>query len=256
MPEMMSQRRDRAALQHLQQHRSVAVDVDDVGLRRIAVAHVGDVAHVDHGAVDGLDRQVAELFDPGAAQLLSWTAYSKSPIFCVPTGVIRFCAASALATSWPDRPRACSACGLRSICIWRGLPPIGIGDRRARNRHQRRAHLVDADVGEVLLGQALAGQRDLDDRNRRSAVVEDQRRCRARRHRSDQGLRNRGDLRVGGADVDIGLEEDLDDAEAVIGIGFDVLDVVDGRRQRALERRGDAARPSDRAAGRCIARPR
>ncbi len=53
--------------------------------------------------------------------------YSKLPIFWVPTGVIRFCAASALATSCPDRPRACSAVGLRSIWIWRSLPPNGYG---------------------------------------------------------------------------------------------------------------------------------
>jgi hypothetical protein len=58
------QRRDRAGLQHHHQHRTVAVDVDDVGLRRIAVAHAGDVADIDHGAVDGLDRQIAELFHP------------------------------------------------------------------------------------------------------------------------------------------------------------------------------------------------
>ena len=53
-------------------------------------------------------------------------------------------------------------------------------------------------------------------------------------------LRDRRHLRVGGADIDIGLEEDLDDAEAVIGIGDDVLDVVDRRRQRPLKRRDDA----------------
>ena len=35
----------------------------DVGLRRVAVAHVRDVAQVDHRAVDGLDRQVAEVVD-------------------------------------------------------------------------------------------------------------------------------------------------------------------------------------------------
>jgi hypothetical protein len=59
-------------------------------------------------------------------------------------------------------------------------------------------------------------------------------------HLLDQRLRDRRDLGVGGTDVDIRLEEDFDDAEAVIGIGNDVLDVVDGRGQRALERRGDA----------------
>ena len=48
-----------------------------------------------------------------------------------------------------------------------------------------------------------------------------------------------------------GLEEDLDDADAGIGLGLDVLDVVDGGGERALERRDDAARPSRPAAGRC-----
>ena len=53
--------------------------------------------------------------------------YSKLPIFCVPAGVIRFCAASALATSWPTgRAPACAA-GSRSIWIWRNLPPNGYG---------------------------------------------------------------------------------------------------------------------------------
>ena len=56
------ERRGRARLQHHHQHRAVAVDVDDVGLRRVAVAHGGDVADIDHGAVDGLDRQLAEVF--------------------------------------------------------------------------------------------------------------------------------------------------------------------------------------------------
>ncbi len=176
-----------------------------------------------------------------SGELLSWMLYSKPPIFWVPTGVIRFCAASALATSCPDSPRACSAGGLRSIWIWRCLPPIRIGDRGARHRDQRRAQLVDADIGEVLLGEAFARQRDLDDRHGGGVVVEDQRRRRAGRHLLEQRLRDRGDLGVGGADIDIRLEEDLDDAEAVIGIGDDMLDVVDRRRQRALERRDDAA---------------
>ncbi len=56
------ERRDRSGLQHHHQDRTVAVDVHDIGLRRVAVAHAGDVADIDHGAVDRLDRQVAEVF--------------------------------------------------------------------------------------------------------------------------------------------------------------------------------------------------
>jgi hypothetical protein len=66
----------------------------------------------------------------------------------------------------------------------------------------------------------------------------------------EQRLRDRGDLGVGGADIDVGLEEDLDDAEAVIGIGDDVLDVVDRGRQRALN--GVVMRPAIWSGGRPV----
>ena len=49
------------------------------------------------------------------AELFRSSEYSRLPIFWVPIGTIVFCAASALATSRPDRPRACIACGSRSI---------------------------------------------------------------------------------------------------------------------------------------------
>ena len=35
-------------------------------------------------------------------------------------------------------------------------------------------------------------------------------------------------------DVGAGLEVDLDDAAAVVGLALDMLDAADGRRQRAL----------------------
>ncbi len=43
--------------------------------------------------------------------------YSKLPIFDVPAGWIRFWAASALVTSWPDNPSDCNFEGLTSIWI-------------------------------------------------------------------------------------------------------------------------------------------
>ncbi len=52
-----------AGLQHAHQHGALAVHAHDVGLRRIAVAHVRDVAHVDHRAVVRTDRQVVQILD-------------------------------------------------------------------------------------------------------------------------------------------------------------------------------------------------
>jgi hypothetical protein len=235
------ERRGRAGLQHHHQHRAVAVDMDDVGLRRVAVADGGDVADIDHRAVDGLDRQVAEFLD------LQRRVVQVDGVFEV---------ADLLGADRRDQvlrgERIGDVLPRQAARLQRGrievdldlalLAAIRIGDRGAGHRDQRRAQLVDADVGEVLLGEAVARQRDLDDRHRRGAVVEDQRRCRARRQLLQQGLGDRRDLRVGGTDVDIGLEEDLDDADAIVGVRNDVLDVVDRRGQRPLERRRDAPR--------------
>ena len=80
------------------------------------------------------------------------------------------------------------------------------------------AQEIQPEVGQRLLGQALAGQGELNDRNRRGVVVEDERRHAAGRHLPQQRLRDRGDLRVGDADVGARLEENLDDAEAGVGV--------------------------------------
>ena len=53
-------------------------------------------------------------------------------------------------------------------------------------------------------------------------------------------LRDRRDLRDGGVDVRRRLEEDLDDGDAGERLRLDVLDVVDGGRQRALVAGDDA----------------
>ena len=122
---------------------------------------------------------------------------------------------------------ACSACGIEVDLDLPLLAAIGRGDRRARHGGQRRADEVLAEVEQLLLGQLRAGQRQLQDRHGRGVVVEDQRRRDAGRHLLQHRLRERGDLGGGGADVDAGLEEDLDDADAGQRLALDVLDVVD-----------------------------
>ena len=213
--------------------------MDDIGLRRIAVAHLGDVAHIDHRPVDRLDRQVAELVE------LRGRVVELDRIFEVADLLGADRRDQVLGGEGVGDVLAREAPGLhrRGIEIDLNLAQFaaeGIGDGGARHGDERRAELVDADIRQPLFREAFARQRQLQDRHGGGAVVEDQRRRRAGRHLLDQGLRNRGDLGVGGADVDVGLEEDLDDAEAVVGIGLDMLDVVDGGRQRALERRRDA----------------
>jgi len=73
---------------------------------------------------DGLDRQIVQRLDI-VGRIVEQQVVSKSPIFCVPIGVIRFCAAERVGDVWPPRPRACMALASRSICTSRVLPPKG-----------------------------------------------------------------------------------------------------------------------------------
>ena len=120
--------------------------------------------------------------------------------------------------------------------ICRCLPPYGYGIDGAWHRDQLRAQEVQAEIVELLLGQVVAREPELQDRHAGGAVVEDFRRLRARGRLPQQKLRGRRHLRVGGVEAGAGLEEDLDEGQAVIGGRFDVLDVVDQRRQRSFVR--------------------
>ena len=60
---------------------------------------MGDIVDIDDGAVDAFDRQIGNRGDIIDGASFSWIVYSYVPIFSVPTGVIRFCAANAFATS-------------------------------------------------------------------------------------------------------------------------------------------------------------
>ena len=60
MPAMMSSVETAPAFRIVISTAPLAVDVHDIGLRRAAVMHVGHVTHIDHRAVDGLDRQIVE----------------------------------------------------------------------------------------------------------------------------------------------------------------------------------------------------
>ena len=101
------ERGGRAGLHDVHHDGAAAIDADDVGLRRIAVAHVGHVADVDHGAVHRLDGQVVQVHRGREGAELVSTWYSKRSSLMVPEGAMTFCAAMALTTSAGESPRAC-----------------------------------------------------------------------------------------------------------------------------------------------------
>ncbi len=120
------------------------------------------------------------------------------------------------------------------------LAAIGVGDRGALDGHQPGADEVERKVVEVLLGKRLAARAQLENRHARRAVLQDERGGRACGQLAKLRLRNGGDLRHGHVNFDRGMEINLYDRNAVERLRLDVLDVVDGRGQRALRDGNDA----------------
>jgi hypothetical protein len=214
--------------------------VHDVGLWRIAIAHSRDVADINGSTVDDLDRQIAH-FAGFQRRVVDLDNVFEAADLRGAGRLNQVLGGKRIGNVLPGQSQRLQLLRIDVDLDLTLLAAVGIRDRGARHGHQRRAQLIDGDVAEDLLGEPLARQRELNDRNRRSTVVEDQRRRRARRHLLEDRLRDRRNLRVGGADVGVRLEEDLDDADAVIGVRRDMLDVVDGRRQNSLILGDDAA---------------
>ena len=188
----------------------MAVHTHNVGLRRIAVAHVGHVVDVDDRAVHRLDGQIVQIVNTVGAELVS-TWYSKRSILMVPEGAIMFCAPMALTTSAGDSPLACSACHIEVDLDLALLAAVGKRRLRAFDRGQLGANGVGGQVVQLLLVEALAAKAQLQNGNAGSVVLNDERR------KVPGGRLRNCDLADGShlgdrlADVHMGLEEDLDD---------------------------------------------
>ena len=171
---------------------------------------------------------------------MSWILYSNFPIFCVPTGVIRFCDRKRIGDILAGQAAALERARIEIDLYLPRLTAERKRDRRPGNRDERRAQDVEAEIGKRLFRHALAGQRQLDDRHGRGVVVQDQGRRGAGRQLSQQSLGDRRDLGIGDTNIHVRLKEHLDDTDTDIGVGFDMLDVVHRCRQRTLKRRRDA----------------
>ena len=227
------ERRRRAAFQHAHQHRATAVDAHDVALRRITVADVRDVAHEDHRAVHGPDRQRVELVDGQRAVVEPDVVFEAADLLRAGRDDLVL-----LRQRGRDILRG-QPLGLQRLRVEIDLHLAHLAAVRRRNRdtgdgQQLRPDHVGRVVAELLFVQGVARQRQLQHGHGRCVVVEDLRWRGARRHLLEHGLRDRRDLRGRGADVDGRLEEDLDDPEAAERLRLDVRNVVDRRAERAL----------------------
>ncbi|HYT59051.1 MAG TPA: hypothetical protein VEL06_02710 [Haliangiales bacterium] len=115
-----------------------------------------------------------------------------------------------------------------------GLAAIRPGHGRAQHRGQTDANLILSQIIELLLGQLRAAETVLQDGNGGGVVTDDQRRRLTRREQAQDGLGDGRDLRHAGIHRSARVEEHLDDAHAIVGVGLDVLDVVDRGGERAF----------------------
>ncbi len=121
---------------------------------------VGDVSHIDHRAVDGLDREIAEFLDLQRRVVELHGIFEQADFFRAHRRdqVLRSQRVGDVLAGQAERLQR------GRIEVDLDLPlltAIGVGDRCAGDCDQRRAQLVDAEVGEVLFGQAFARQREL-----------------------------------------------------------------------------------------------
>jgi len=165
----------------------MTVDAHDVGLRRRAVTHVGNLADGDQRAVDGLDRQVVKLIDGLGAVVEQDGVFvgaelgsaHRNDLILQRQGIAHILGRQAFGS---QRLRVEVEGDLTLLATHR------CGHGQAGQGAQRQADVVLHQVADLGFREAWAGKRHLQDRHRGRAVVEDQRRRDARRHLLEHGL--------------------------------------------------------------------
>jgi hypothetical protein len=123
----------------------------------------------------------------------------------------------------------------------RCLPPYGKRNDGARDRDQLSSQEVEADVVQLLLGETLSGEGELQNGHCRGAVVDhDRRLCPGGKKALDR-LGSGGNLRCCAIDIGAGLKEYPDNRLSIDGCRFDMLNVVRNRRHETFEYGRDPA---------------
>ena len=206
---------------------AAAVGAHEAGLHAIAIANLGYVFEVDGGAVDHAQRHVVEFGEDARAAVQLDLVIAVADL-----GRARREDQVLVAEGGGDVAcRESLGNHLRGVEIDHHLAEASaIGERNggALDRGQLGADVVLPHVEEFLLTHGVAIQAELNDGHARGIVLDDGGRGGAGREGAQQGLRNRGDLGQRQFHFGGGLEVDAGDGNAVVGLGFDVLDIVDG----------------------------
>ena len=146
-----------ARLEHGHEHTAQAIVPDDVGLRREAIAHMGDVAEINRRvAYLTLTGKVVQFLCTVLGAPLRVTSYSNSPILAVPEGNTRFCRFTAFTTSVADRPFDWSNAGFKSIITLGLFSAVRIRYRRAGYCDELGSQKFKPRSFKLLLGKAFS----------------------------------------------------------------------------------------------------
>ena len=143
-------------------------------------------------------------------------------------------------TSLGARPWAWSSLGVEVDHDGALLAAVDVGHDGALDGDKLGPDEVEAVVVELLLGEVVAGEGELEDGDRGGGEVDDLRGEDAGGQLAEFEFGGGGDLGVGGIERGAGLQVDLDDGLAAVGGGFDVLDVVDEGGEGLFVRGGEA----------------
>ena len=202
---------------------------------------VGDITHVDDSTVDAFDRQIIGSGDVDRRGVQIDRVFECTDLLGPYRGD------EVLDRQGVDDVVCGNAVGVQRLLVEVGLDladfaAIRQRDRGSGDRGQLRTDEAGCLIEQDRLGELLARQRELQDRHTGGVEVQDRRRRDAGRHLFQHRLRHRGNLRQRRVDVYGRLKENLDDSIIWNRLRFDMLDVVDAGRERALVEGDDATR--------------
>ena len=226
------------ALEQRHEHAAPAVGAHEAGLRREAVADLGDVADGDRRAVHRLDRQRCEIAHGVGAAIEAHEQLLVAELRRAggQDEILGLHGVAHLVRRQAERVEPGQVDVDHHLAL---LASVREGHLGPLHRGEARTQHVARQVVELLLGERVGVDRPLDDGDVRRAVVDDERRGGAGRQELEEGLRDGGHLCVGHLHLRARVEEDLGDRHAIERLALDVLDAVDGRRQPALEEAGE-----------------
>ena len=228
-----------ARLEDRHQRAAHAVAVHDVGLHRIPIAHLRHVAHAHKGPVDHANGEIVQRLDGTGAAVEAYGVLAFADLRG-PAGQHQILRADGVGHIGGRQPPRLQLHGIQIDIDEPRAPAVRLRHARATHGGQACADAVGAQVIELLLGQGIPAQRELQHRHVGRIVANDERSAGPGRHDAQDGLRLCGNLRHRTFHRGVGLEEHLHHGDAGERLRFDVLDAGERGGEGALEGCGKA----------------